>query len=258
MSTYQTLINHRSIRQFKKDPVPEEILNRILESGIRTASSGNMQIISIIISKDTTIKNKLYEAQHKQNMVKQAPIVITVCVDLNRMRRWLNLENAPQNFDNFISFMNGTVDACIAAQNMVIAAESEGLGTCYMGTTLWSAQKIIEILNLPKNVVPITSFTLGYPDENPEKRSRLPIKGVIHYDTYHDYTDDDIREIYYDRNQEGWNRYMSFPELKKKIEESKVKNLAEVYTKLKYRQDEFNNLSNQLLDTLKKQNFLNH
>ena len=104
MDTYQTLINHRSIREYKKDPVPEEVLNRVLEAGVRAASGGNMQTVSIIVTKATVIKNKLYEAQYKQNMVKQAPIVITVCVDFNRMRRWLDLENAPQNFDNFIKF----------------------------------------------------------------------------------------------------------------------------------------------------------
>ncbi|MED7788716.1 nitroreductase family protein [Francisella sp. 19X1-34] len=256
MDTYQILTNHRSIREYKKDPIPEKILNRILEAGMRASSSGNMQIVSIIVTSKTAIKNKLYEAHYNQEMVKQAPAVVTFCVDFNRMRHWLDLEKAPQNFDNLISFIDGTVNASIVAQNIVIAAESEGLGVCYMGTTLWSSQKIIEILNLPENVVPITSFTLGYPNENPKKVSRLATSGIVHYDTYHNYTDDDINEIYCDRNQEAWNRYMTYPNMKKLIEEKGIKNSAEIYTKLKYTQEEFIKLSQQLLDTIKNKIFL--
>ena len=175
------------------------------------------------------------------------------------MRQWRRVSNAPDNFDNFMSFLIGAIDAVLAAQNMALAAEAEGLGICYMGTTLASCNEIGEILGCPKNVVPVTGFVIGYPDEMPAPRDRIPLTGVVHRETYRAYSDTDIKEIYREREHKGWERYRSIPELKALIDGSAdtVQNLAQVYTVLKYTKESHLKYSNQVWDYLKAQDYMN-
>ena len=128
MNFYQLTENHKSIRKYKPDPIPEIMLSRILGAALRASSSGNMQCFSIIVTKNKTLRKKLYQLHFKQDMVLQAPIVLTFCSDFHRMRKWLKLNRAPDNFDNFMSFMIGAIDAVLASQNAALAAENEGLG----------------------------------------------------------------------------------------------------------------------------------
>jgi len=249
---------HCSIRRYKPDPVPEEILERILGAALRASSSGNMQSYSIIVTTDASIKQALYEPHFKQKMVLEAPIVMTFCSDFHRMRLWLKERDAQDNFDNFMSYMIGAIDAVLAAQNAALTAEAEGLGICYMGTTLASCREIATILKCPDNVVPVTGFVLGYPDETPTVRDRLPLDGMIHRDTYQDYSVDDINRIYKDRDVNGWNRYMTYPELKAMVETSGVKNLAQLYTTVKYTRESHIKYSQNVLSCLKEHDFLNH
>jgi nitroreductase len=248
---------HRSIRKYKPDPVPEDLLQRILEAGIRASSSGNMQTYSIIVTSDTSLKEKLFVAHRQQNMVLEAPLLLTFCADFHRMRHWLQLSQAPDNFDNFISFMIGAIDAVLTSQNVALAAESEGLGICYLGSTFSNCQQVGTILALPKNVVPVVGFTLGFPAEDPKLRDRLPLDGLVHYESYQDYNDNRIKEIYTEREVKGWERYMSSPRLRKLIMESSAENLAQVYTEVKYPRRSYRKFSKNVLEYLKSQDFLN-
>jgi nitroreductase len=118
----------------------------------------------------------------KQNMVVDAPVLLTFCADFRRMRKWLKQSDAPLNFDNFMSFMIAAIDATLVSQNVAIAAEAKGLGLCYMGSTLANCDKIGEILELPEGVVPVVGYSLGYPAENPGIRDRLPMDGLVHHE----------------------------------------------------------------------------
>jgi nitroreductase len=249
---------HRSIREYEDREVSQELLDKILEAGIRASSSGNMQTYSIIVTKDKELKKKLYTAHMEQSMVVDAPILLTFCADFNRMRKWLELNDAPVHFDNYMSFMIGAIDAALTSQNCALAAENEGLGICYMGSTLANCDQIGELLNLPPNVVPVVGFSLGYPAENPAPRDRLPMHGLVHYDQYHDYSDEDILEIYKDRNEKGWNRYMAVPKLKEMTEQLGLKNLAQIYTKAKYTKESHQEFSQTVLKYLERQNFMNN
>ncbi|MDA9557373.1 nitroreductase family protein [Vibrio sp.] len=251
------LHSHRSIRQYQDKAIPPNVLNDILEAGIRASSSGNMQSFSIIVTQDEKTKQAMFEPHMKQNMVVDAPAMITFCADFRRMKKWLSLSDAPQNFDNFMSFMIASIDAALVSQNVATAAEAKGLGLCYMGSTLANCDKIGEILNLPEGVVPVVGYSLGYAAEEPQTRDRLPLSGLVHYDTYHDHSDDEIRSIYHQRETDGWERYMSYPDLKTKIEESDVKNLAQLYTTLKYTHESHVQFSNTVLAYLQKQGFMN-
>ncbi len=257
MNVIDTIHQHRSIRRYKPDLVPDDLLTEILEAGIRASSSGNMQTYSIIVTRDQALREQLYEPHMWQSMVLDAPVLLTFCADFHRMRRWLELSAAPDNFDNFMSFMIAAIDAILVSQNVALAAESHGLGICYMGSTLANCDEIGRILRLPDNVVPVVGFSLGYPDENPAPRDRLPLDGLVHRETYQDYSDGRIAEIYKDREVKGWNRYMSAPRLRKLIEESGVENLAQVYTAVKYTRESHQAFSKTVLDYLAAQDFMN-
>ncbi len=247
---------HRSIRAYKPDPVPEDLLEEILTAGIRASSSGNMQTYSILVTRDRALRKELSAPHFHQNMVLDAPVLVTFCADFHRMRRWLEISEAPDNFDNFMSFMIAAIDAVLVSQNVALAAEARGLGICFMGSTLASCDEIGRILELPENVVPVTGFSLGWPDEAPELRDRLPLEGIVHYETYQDYDDERISEIYEERETRGWDRYMAFPELKKKVEEAGVDNLAQLYTTVKYTRDSHQRFSRRVLDYLREQSFM--
>ena len=258
MTIIEAMHGHRSIRKYTADPVADEVLAEILEAGIRASSSGNMQTYSIIVTRDPDLRKQLYEPHMKQRMVLDAPILLTFCADFNRMRHWLRLSDAPDNFDNFMSFMIAAIDAVLVSQNVALAAESKGLGICYMGSTLANCDEIGRILQLPPGVVPVAGFSLGYPDEDPSTRDRLPLDGLVHFEKYREYTDERIREIYCEREKKGWERYMSIPRLRQMVEESGVENLAQLYTVVKYTSGEHQEFSKKVLDYLAEQDFMNN
>jgi len=256
MSVIQQILNHRSIRKYKPDPVPEVLLQEILQAGIRTSSSGNMQTYSIIVTRDQQLRERLLEPHMGQKMVVDAPVFLTFCADFNRMRQWLKHKHAADNFDNFFSFLIGAIDAILVSQTVALAAESRGLGLCYLGSTLASADAIGNILGLPKNVVPVTGFSLGYPDEQPDLRDRLPLSSLVHWETYKDYTDQEIHNIYEEREIKGWQRYMKSKWLREQVEEKGVENLAQLYTEVKYTRTSHQEFSRKLLSYLENQEFM--
>ena len=257
MNIFDVISNHKSIRKYKADKISSEKLTKILNAGFRASSSGNMQSYSIIVTEDPEIKQQLLEPHFNQSMVTEAPYLLTFCADFRRMRKWLEISDAPENFDNFMSFMIGAIDATLVSQNVALAAEAEGLGICYMGTTLASCDKIGKILGCPENVFPVVGFSMGFPDESIAVRDRLPMDGLVHFDTFKDYAPEQIKEIYHDRETAGWQRYMDVPSLKKAVMEKGAENLAQIYTKVKYTKKSHQAYSNAVIDYLKAQNFFN-
>ena len=250
-----TINNHRSIRKYKKELIPERVMNQILNAATRASTSGNMQAYSVIVTTDEEIKQELYESHFRQSMVLDAPTLMTFCADFRRMRKWLEISDAPDNFDNFMSFMIATIDATLASQNAALAAESFGLGICFLGTTLASCDSIARILNCPEGVVPVVGFTVGYPNEAPSVRERLPLSAVVHKDKYEDKTPEEIKYLYKNKNESGMKRYLSNPELKRQIEALGAKNLAQVYTKVKYTRESHLEYSQIVLRCLERQGF---
>ncbi len=241
------ILNHRSIRKYKDDPVSETLLNKILLAATRASTTGNMQVYSIIITTDEKIKKQLWEAHFKQNMVLQAPLILTFCADFNRFNKWCRQNEAEPGYDNFLSFFTAAIDALLAAQNAALAAEAEGLGICYLGTTTYNADQIIEILNLPAGVVPVTTLTAGYPDESPVLTDRLPLEGVIHHEKYTDYSPADIDKIYAEKDSSELT--------KKLLKENNLKTLAQIFTQKRYPKKDNELYSEKLLGIIQKQGF---
>lgn len=194
------------------------------------------------------MKKALSPLHFNQKMVTEAPVLLTFCADFNRFNRWCRLRNAEPGYDNFLSFMTAAIDAIIVAQTVCVAAESEGLGICYLGTTTYMAHKITEVLKLPEGVVPVTAITMGWPDENPEQVDRLPLEAVIHNEVYTDYTDDMLAKHYHDKEQRGDSRQF--------ILENNKETLAQVFTDVRYKKEDNTYFSGTFLQVLRDQGFL--
>ena len=245
-----TILNHRSIRKYKDKSIDKDMINRILHAGIRASNTGSMQAYSIIVTQDVKKKEELLPLHFSQEAVKQAPLILTFCADLNRFNKWCELRDAKPGYDNFLWFYTASIDATITAQNCALAAEAEGLGICYMGTTNYNAEKIIDVLNLPKGVVPVTTLTIGYPDESPYLTERLPNEAVVHYEEYSDFSEDDINKIY---------KKLEYSDLAQNlIEANGTETLAQVFTDKRYTKANNIHFSKSLLEVLKKQGFWNH
>jgi nitroreductase len=243
------LMQHRSIREYTVADVPDSLLDKILEAGCRASTTGNMQVYSVVVTRDSEMKRKLAGCHFNQRMVEGAPVVLTFCADFNRFNLWCRQNLADPGYDNFLSFFTAAIDALLVAQNVSVAAESLGLGICYLGTTTYLASKIIDILQLPVGVVPVTTLTIGWPDENPALVDRLPLEAIVHKEIYHNYTSQDINRFYAAKE--------SLPENKKFVAENGKETLAQVFTDVRYKQSDNETFSAMLLEVLKKQGFMN-
>lgn len=238
--------NHRSIRKYKDIPIEEETIQTLIEAAMNASSSGNMQSFSIIVTKNRDLRQELLPYHFDQRMVLEAPVFVTFCADFNRTREWLKMREAPLNFDNPMSFMIGAIDAILASQNFSLAAESLGLGVCYLGTTLASCGEIARLLDCPKNVVPVVGMCLGYPDEKPQKRRRLPQKYLTHQEKYHQYSQEELSDCYDKREFEAQQR----------LDFKCKSDYAKFLTTEKYTRESHLKYSYNLLKTLQEKNFL--
>ena len=223
------------------------MLSQILEAGTRASTTGNMQLYSVIVTRDSDNKARLAPLHFNQGMVTQAPVFLTVCADLNRFNRWCELRNANAGYDNLLWVVNSIIDATLFAQNVCIAAESKGLGICYLGTPLYNAGEIIEALNLPKGVIPVTAISIGYADHEPGLTDRLPLEAIVHREKYTANTRERINEMY--REKEALENSAQF------IAENGKENLAQVFTDVRYKKADNQYFSEKLLRTIREQGF---
>jgi len=238
---------HRSIRKYKAKEIKQEILDEILLAASRASNTGNMQMYSIIVSRDKEKKEQLWESHFKQNMVQEAPVILTFCADINTFSKWCEKSNAKPAYDNFLWFYNASIDAVLASQNAVLEAEANGLGICYLGTTTYMADRVIEILKLPKGVVPVTSIVVGYPDETPELTDRLPLEAIVHYEKYDDKSNDEVKELFREKEERE--------DMKKFVKENNKESLAQVFTDVRYKKDDNVFFSQKFMEIIKQQGF---
>ena len=238
----------RTIRQYSERELPDTLLNELLEVAARASNTGNMQLYSVVVTRESAQKEKLAPAHFNQPMVTQAPVVLTFCADVNRFVKWASFRQADAGFDNFQTFIAATIDAMLFAQTFCVAAEEIGLGICYLGTTTYNAAPIIESLSLPRLVVPITTITVGYPAEPlPEQCERLPLEAIIHQEHYEEYTESTIDVLYKEKESLEANRRF--------VEENGKETLAQVFTDVRYTRQNNEYFSDEFLKTLNLQGF---
>lgn len=242
------LNNRRTVRQYTDRPIDGELMDRLLRAACRASNTGNMQAYSVVVSTDPGIKAALAPAHFGQPMVTAAPAVLTWCADFNRFSRWCEWREADACYDNFQSFMATAIDTLLAAQTFAIAAEHSGLGICYLGTTTYNAGEIIDVLHLPRLVVPITTITVGYPAGVSEQTDRLPLEAVVHRETYTDFTREDIDRLYAEK--EGSDFYRQF------VRENGKETLAQVFTDVRYPRCNNEPFSDKFIEVLRRQGFM--
>lgn len=244
-----TLKNRRTIRQYTDQDIPEQLLNELLEVAARASNTGNMQLYSVVVTRDGENKEKLSPAHFNQPMITTAPVVLTFCADANRFVKWAEQRKAEAGFDNLQTFIASTIDAMLFAQAFCDAAEEKGLGICYLGTTAYNADKIIDALSLPRLVVPIVTVTVGYPAQPlPEQVERLPLAAIVHQEKYADYTPASIDEFYRDKEALEANKQF--------VKENNKETLAQVFTDVRYTKKNNEYFSEVLLKVLKDQGFM--
>jgi nitroreductase len=244
----EQIAQHRTIRKYLSKPVPDNILQLILEAGICASNTGNMQVYSMVVTRDEALRKQLWEAHFRQNMVLQAPVLITFCADVHRFTEWCNIRNAQPVCNNLLWFCNASIDAVLASQNVALAAESFGLGICFLGTTTYNAGQIIDILHLPAGVIPVTTLVAGYPDEQPPLTGRLPLEAVIHNETYRDYSSADLDRLY--------GELETSEQTKNLLEINQKETLAQVFTDKRYTKKDNETASEAYLKAMKKQQFI--
>ena len=154
----KSLQNRTTIRRYKADDVSEQLLNGLLEQAARTQTMGNLQLYSVVVTRDASQKRRLAPAHFNQPMTTQAPVVLTICADFRRTTLWAEQRKAHPGYDNFLSF--------------------------------------IDVLELPHLVAPVATLTLGWPDEQPALSDRLPLSAFVHDEVYRDYTPTRIDDFY--------------------------------------------------------------
>ena len=243
----ESLKSRKTIRKYKQEDISDDLLNDLLEAACRASTCGNMQLYSVIVTRNAEGKECLAPAHFHQPMVTEAPVVLTFCIDLHRFSRWCELRKAEPGYNNFEWFITGAIDALLVAQTFCNAAEEAGLGICYLGTTTYNPQSIIDALQLPDLVFPIATITVGWPAENPSQPGRLPLKAIVHQEVYHDYTAEDIDRLFAYKE--------SLAENKQFILENGKETLAQVFTDVRYTKKDAEAMSQALYEAMKKQGF---
>ena len=244
----ESLKHRKSIRKYSSKEVPSNLITALLEEAERTPTMGNLQLYSVIVTRDKAMKARLAPAHFNQPMVTDAPVVLTFCADFRRTSLWAAKRQAQPGYNNFLSFMNAATDALLYCQTFCNIVEEEGLGTCFLGTTIYSPQAIIDTLKLPKLVFPVATITVGWPDESPALSDRLPVESIIHNETYRDYTPELIDKFYCLKE--------ALPENQHFVAVNHKQTLAQVFTDIRYTRKDNEAMSAGLIDALRGQGFL--
>ncbi len=244
----KNILTRRTIRKYSARDIEPALLDRLLTQAARTQTMGNLQLYSVVVTRSVQGKEALAPAHFNQPMVKQAPVVLTICADFRRTTKWAECRQAKPGYDNVLSFLNAATDALLYTQTFCNLAEEEGLGLCYLGTTLYMPQTIIDALQLPKLVFPVATLTVGWPAEEPPLSDRLPIASFVHSERYHSPTPTDIDRFYAAKE--------ALPENKEFVRINHKQTLAQVFTDIRYTKADNEAMSRGLLEALKRQGFM--
>jgi len=240
--------NRRSIRRYAARDVDDSLLRALLEEAERTQTMGNLQLYSVVVTRSEEGKRRLSPCHLHQPMVTGAPVVLTFCADFHRTTQWCRLRRAAPGYDNLLSFLNAATDALLYCQTFCTLAEAAGLGLCYLGTTLYEPEGIIDALGLPRLTMPVATIALGWPDEAPAQTDRLPLAALVHEETYRPVTAEAIDRDYAEKER--------LPENREFVRINAKETLAQVFTDCRYTRRDNEAISAKLRDALRRQGFL--
>ena len=209
---------HRSIQKFENRPVATDLLHELIKAGQAAASSSFLQAATIIRISDPTKRASLAALANHQPYIESAAEFLVFCADMNRAAHCCDWHDATANTGFTEQFIIATVDASLVAQNIAVAAESAGLGICYIGALRNNPAEVSSLLELPQNTYPVFGLCLGWPDQDPEVKPRLPLEIVLRENSYGDalnldqLADYDEAIRYYYQTRTGNKKHQSWSE----------------------------------------------
>ena len=220
--------NRSSVRRFTDKPVSEQTLDTLLEAAAQAPTTGNMQLYSVVVTREPKRLKQLVDLHLGQPAAAGANVILTFCGDVARFERWCKDNNAQSTFRNLHGSLLGVIDATIFAQQFVTLAEMNGIGCCYLGTVTYNLDEFCDFLGTPDGVMPLFSVALGYPapDGVAPVSDRLPKDAYIHRERFSDYDSKSIAKYYAEKEK--------LPESKKFIKENGKQTLAQVYSEVRY------------------------
>lgn len=240
--------SRRTVRRFSDREVSPALIESIIARAVKAPTCGNMQLYTVIVTRDEARRKALATAHFNQPAATGAPVLLTICADFNRFTRWCELRGADAGFDNFLSFTSAVADATALTQQIGTIAEMEGLGTCWLGTVTFNAPAISGLLKLPRLTVPVGALAIGWPSEEGEETERLPLKAVMVEEEYPAWSDDEVLALFKSKEE--------YPANAKYVEENDKDNLAQVFAEVRYPRTMNEPLSETFLDYLRQQGFL--
>ena len=183
-ATIEQIYQHGSIRKYKEEPVPIAMIEAIIAAAQRSSTSSNLQTYSVVAVMDKSRRDELASLCGNQRHIRQAPVFLAWCADLNRLDHVCRIRGYKQVTSHVENFIVSAMDASIAMQTATLAAESLGLGMCYIGAIRNNPREVIKLLQLPRLLFPVSGMTLGWPDKGSQYRPRLPLREVLHWEVY--------------------------------------------------------------------------
>jgi len=258
VSLLDTVLSRASLRDFERKEVPEQVTKQILHAGIRAPSAGNIQPRSFIIVKDENVKEQLYDLCENQAFMKDAPLWIVVCADIHRHLKAAKLTGVDYDYTGILPFTFSVLDAALSLENIVIAAETLGLGSVIIGSVIEHPQRAKRILKLPPHCLAISIICIGYPKKKPSRREKWSIDVIVGKNAYKDIDKNDVTE-YWKRfilsDLKRFSKKASMDTVEKLLRKGKQGNYGPRYAN-HYKEGFIRNTNKKLEKYLKNQGFL--
>lgn len=278
MNLYDLMMKRRSVRNFEEKPIPEKIIEQLLDAANNAPSGGNIQPISIILVQKPEARSELAKMVGDQPWVRNAPLSLIFCIDFFRTKKWASMFEADNRAEKAIlPFLIAYADLMCSAQNVVILAESHGLGSVYIGTILDVIDKSREYFSIPKYVLPMMVLSVGYPKSIPKGITKLRREVVAHREKYRELSDEEIKQAFeekYGSFEENLKRHLgkiyvealeaekqqkpewADPEwIKNEMKKLNIKNNAQFLFKFRYPSDSMIQMNQELIRSLKNAGF---
>ena len=196
--TVKGLLERKSVRVFTDEPVSAEIKAQLFACAAAAPTAGNQQLYTVLDITAQSLKDTLAVTCDNQPFIAKAPVVLIICADGNKWYQGFQRFGCDPRKPGAGDLMLAVCDAMIAAQNMVTAAHSLGLGSCYIGDIMEQCEKHRELFNLPRYVFPVAMLVMGYPTQQQKDRKkpeRQPMSMVVRENTYTSFSDEELARL---------------------------------------------------------------
>jgi FMN reductase [NAD(P)H] len=197
MNLYEVMMKRRSVRVFKDQQISESIIEQLVDVANQAPTGGNIQPLSIILVRNSEGRKKLADLSGGQPWVRNAPLTMIFCLDFYRTKKWAELCQTDFRGEQAVNhFLIAYADLMVAAQNVVILAESLGLGSVYIGSIQNEIDETRNFFEIPKYVLPVMLLSIGYPKSIPQSTSKLKKEVIVHHEKYHQPEEQEIRRAF--------------------------------------------------------------